>query len=255
MPLENLLTLPRVSLVMRDTHTAARRAWRGVLSALLLFASQAALAQPAPECLSQSAAGTHTVLRNVCNGPISVAICAAGKSEEPFLRPCGDGSPLNKFYTEAVPLAAGASRTIAAGSLKVAACNGTGSATGMGGFSSEDSGVFKCPPRNPRAATAYPDTVQATSSESQDKACSLARDGFPSDQRSSAPCECRSRRGQQITIHACLAHGRLPQPDLIDTLMRSARDVLDELADCDPKSDDRFCQRVHKLTNPGGIRG
>lgn len=222
---------------------------------VLLGTPRSAQAQPAPDCLSQSAGGSRTVLRNVCNAPISVAICAVGKSDEPFLRPCGDGGPLNKFYTDAVPLAAGESRTIAAGTLRIAACNGTGSATGMGGFSSEDDGSFKCPPRNPRASVAYPDTVQATSSDSRDKACSLARDGFPGDQRSPAPCDCSQRTGRHVTIYACQANGRLPQPDRLEQLMRGMRDVLDDLADCDPKSDDRFCQRLHKLTNPGGVRG
>jgi hypothetical protein len=243
---------------MRPVSTPlSRLRWlfSGAITGLLLFSTQAAHAQPADDCLSRNASGSQTVLRNVCNGPISVAICAAGQSDEPFLRPCGDGGPLNKFYTDSRAIGAGESLTIKAGSIKVAACNGRASATGMGGFSSEDDGTFTCPARSPRSVTAYPDTVQATSAESQDKACNLARDGFPNDQRSPAPCDCSNRRGQYVTIHACQAHGRLRQPDRMEQFIRGARDLLDELAQCDPKRDDTLCQRLHKLTNPGGVRG
>ena len=158
------------------------------LAALALgvsIAASPALAQPAADCLSVQSAGTNTVLKNVCPGPISVALCATDLNGGNSLRAraCGDGSPLNQYYTVPIELAAGESRTAEITNPKTVVCNGPGAATGMGGFTSEPNGDFKCPPRpasaklnTPNASTASKagDPAKSTKPESKTKPANCA---------------------------------------------------------------------------------
>jgi hypothetical protein len=109
-------------------------------------------------------AGTNTVLKNVCPGPISVALCATDLNGGNSLRAraCGDGSPLNQYYTVPIELAAGESRTAEITNPKTVVCNGPGAATGMGGFTSEPNGDFKCPPRPASAKLNTPNASTAS---------------------------------------------------------------------------------------------
>ncbi len=137
------------------------------LAALALgvsIAASPALAQPAADCLSVQSAGTNTVLKNVCPGPISVALCATDLNGGNSLRAraCGDGSPLNQYYTVPIELAAGESRTAEITNPKTVVCNGPGAATGMGGFTSEPNGDFKCPPRPASAKLNTPNASTAS---------------------------------------------------------------------------------------------
>jgi hypothetical protein len=115
----------------------------------LSMVASPALAQPATHCLSVQPAGSNTVLQNVCAGPISVALCTTDGNQGNRLmaRPCGDGGPLNQYFTVPLEFAPGDSQTIDIANPKTVVCNGPGAATGMGGFTSDPNGNFKCPPR------------------------------------------------------------------------------------------------------------
>lgn len=151
----------------------------------LSIGASPALAQPAADCLSVQPAGTKTVLKNVCPGPISVALCATDLKGGNSLmaRACGDGSPLNQYYTVPIELAPGESRTDEIVNPKTVVCNGPGAATGMGGFTSDPNGNFKCPPRpasaklnTPGASTASKagDQAKSTKPESKTKPANCA---------------------------------------------------------------------------------
>lgn len=233
-----------------------------LLALPLLLCTGLALAQPATDCLSQTQRGSEIVLSNRCDGPISVAICAPGAAEGSFLRACGDGGPLNKFYTDAVALAAGESKVVMATSLRTASCRGTGSAIGLGGFSSDESGQFKCPPRSTsarRVGETFPHRSQATSTQSQARACELAREAFAADARSTEPCDCTQRQGSHVVLYACSSSGRGAESGLFQQARRSLtellQDLLQEVSGCDPTGDDRQCVRQRRTTNPGGVRG
>jgi hypothetical protein len=144
------------------------------LAALALGLSMVAsptFAQPAAHCLSVQPAGTRTVLKNVCPGPISVALCitAPDQGNSLMARVCGDGSPLNQYFTVPIELAPGESRTDEIPTPKTAVCNGPGAATGMGGFTSDPNGNFKCPPRPASAKLNTPGASTASNAEDQPK--------------------------------------------------------------------------------------
>lgn len=236
----------------------------------LSMVASPAFAQPAAHCLSVQPAGNKTVLKNVCPGPISVALCliAPDQGNSLMARVCGDGSPLNQYFTEPIELAPGESRTEEIPTPKTAVCNGPGAATGMGGFTSDPNGNFKCPPRpasaklnTPGASTAsankdaFPDRIVASTTESQDRACTLARDGFKGATVSTDPCDCTSKPGKKATFYVCSAAGKLADPTLYQLLRRGAIDLLQELLECDPKSDDRFCERLRRTNGGSGVRG
>jgi hypothetical protein len=241
----------------------------GLTLGLSIVASPA-LAQPAAHCLSVQSAGNRTVLKNVCPGPISVALCATDPKQSNSLmaRPCGDGSPLNQYYTVPIELAPGESSTDEIVNPKTVVCNGPGAATGMGGFTSDANGNFKCPSRpvsarlnTPGAATAspnkdaFPDRIVASTTESQDRACTLARNGFKGAAISYEPCECTSKPGKKATFHVCSAAGKLADPTLYQQIRQGAIDLLQELMECDPKSDDRVCERMRRTNGGSGVRG
>jgi len=236
----------------------------------LSIVASPALAQPAAQCLSVQPAGSNTVLQNVCAGPISVALCTTDGNQGNRLmaRPCGDGSPLNQYFTVPLEFAPGESQTIDIANPKTVVCNGPGAATGMGGFTSDPNGNFKCPPRpasaklnTPGASTAaankdaFPDRIVASTTESQDRACTLAKDGFKGAAVSTDPCECTSKPGKKATFYVCSAAGKLADPTLYQLLRRGAIDLLQELLECDPKSDDRFCERLRRTNGGSGVRG
>ncbi len=144
-----------------------------------------ALAQPAAHCLSVQPAGSHTVLQTVCPGPISVALCTTDGNQGNRLmaRPCGDGGPLNQYFTAPLEFAPGESQTIDIANPKTVVCNGPGAATGIGGFTSDANGNFKCPPKpasarlnTPGAATASKagDQAKPTKPESKTKPANCA---------------------------------------------------------------------------------
>jgi hypothetical protein len=137
----------------------------------LSIVASPAFAQPAADCLSVQPAGTKTVLKNVCPGPISVALCATDLKGGNSLmaRACGDGSPLNQYYTVPIELAPGESRTDEITNPKTVVCNGPGAATGMGGFTSDPNGNFKCPPRPASAKLNTPGASTATKAGDQAK--------------------------------------------------------------------------------------
>ncbi len=144
------------------------------LAALALGLSMVAsptFAQPAAHCLSVQPAGTRTVLKNVCPGPISVALCitAPDQGNSLMARVCGDGSPLNQYFTVPIELAPGESRTDEIPTPKTAVCNGPGAATGMGGFTSDPNGNFKCPPRPASAKLNTPGASTASKAGDQAK--------------------------------------------------------------------------------------
>ena len=229
-----------------------------------------AFAQPAAHCLSVQSAGTRTVLKNVCPGPISVALCATDPKQSNSLmaRPCGDGSPLNQYYTVSIELAPGESSTDEIVNPKTVVCNGPGAATGIGGFTSDASGNFKCPSRpvsaklnTPGASTAsankdaFPDRIVASTTESQERACTLAKDGFKGAAVSPDPCECTSKTGKKATFYVCSAAGKLADPTIYQQIRRGAIDLLQELLECDPKSDEHLCERLRRTNGGSGVRG
>ena len=235
--------------------TAARCAVRAAAGLALAFAAAGAFAQPVPQCLDRQSDGTGTVLHNLCDRPISVAICAADSAAVGgFVRICGDGGTLNIYFTDGVGLAPGERARVAVPRLKVAVCNGTGSVTGIGGLKSDETGRFTCPPRPPLARNPFPDTVQATTTESEARACSMAREAFAAADRAPGDCDCVARPGRSVTVHACSARGKLPERPTFEKAMGGLRELLDELVGCDPQSDTSGCER-RRMTNPGGIRG
>jgi len=237
---------------IRGLAGVAARVAAGVL---LACAATAVSAQPVPQCLERTSDARGTDLRNLCDRPISVAVCDAGSGPPgTWIRPCGDGSTLNVYFTEGVALDPGGRTRIELPTLKVAVCNGQGAVTGIGGFKSDATGRFTCPNRPPTARNAHPDTVQASTTESQARACAMAREPFAAADRAPGDCDCVARPAGAVTVHACSARGRLPERSTLDNALGGLRELLDELVGCDPLSDAGRCER-RQMTNPGGVRG
>lgn len=165
--------------------------------------------------------------------------------------------------------AAGSVEFSAGAPTRDAACSKAKSMAGEAGYmsgecdcdhigSTQQCGVESIGPQKAGASANPYSSVATASATTEARACNLAREIFPEEDRSPQACNCRSFK--EGTLFACKALGRMngQSGDAITLGKKMLIEMMKELNKCDPATDQRHCERVYDGKSRGpkmGIKG